>query len=66
MPRWVRALPRSRVAHLLYGASKEEATSAAGLRAAGYFYATSGTLPDPWNTLPSYLDDLEGRGGGCS
>jgi hypothetical protein len=66
MPRWVRALPRSRVAHLLYGASREEATSAAGLRAAGYFYATSGTLPDPWNTLPSYLDDLEGRGGGCS
>jgi hypothetical protein len=65
MPAWVRALARARVAHLLYGASESQATSAARLRAAGYFYATSGTLPDPWTTLPPYLEDLEGQGG-CS
>jgi hypothetical protein len=34
---------------------------AAGLGAAGYFYATSGTLPDPWSTLPAYLEDVEDR-----
>jgi hypothetical protein len=57
-------MPRRRVAHLLYGASAEQATGAAGLRAAGYFYATSGALPDPWNTVPSYLGALEG--GNCA
>jgi hypothetical protein len=63
-PDWLRAIPRTRVAHLLYGASAEQATRAAGLRAAGYFYATSGTLPDPWNTMPSYLDEV--GGGACA
>lgn len=63
-PPWLRAMPRRRVAHLLYGASAEQATGAAGLRAAGYFYATSGTLPDPWNTVPAYLGALEG--GNCA
>jgi hypothetical protein len=32
--------------------------------AAGYFYATSGTLPDPWSAVPPYLADLERRAGG--
>lgn len=66
MPGWVRALPPGRVAHLVYDASKHQAMRAAGLRAAGYFYATSGTLPDPWSTLPSYLEHLERRVGACS
>jgi hypothetical protein len=39
---------------------------AAALRAAGHFYATSGTLPDPWGTLPPYLEALEARLGRCA
>ena len=58
-PAWLRAIPRTRIAHLIYDASAEQAKRAARLRAADYFYATSGTLPDPWNTVPSYLDAIE-------
>jgi hypothetical protein len=65
MPGWVRALPRARVAHLVYDASEEQATRAASLRAAGYFYATNGTLRDPWSVLPSYLEDVERRVQAC-
>jgi hypothetical protein len=66
MPEWVRALPRARIAHLVYSADDEQAMQAAAVGAAGYFYATSGALPDPWSTLPPYLEDLEDRLGACS
>jgi hypothetical protein len=66
MPGWVRALRVSRVAHLLYGASHAQAALAVGERSgAGFVYATSGTLPDPWSALPGYLDDLERRLAAC-
>ena len=66
MPDWVRALPYARVAHLLYGADEQQALEAAGLGAAGRFYATSGTLPNPWSTQPDYLGALEARLAQCS
>ena len=60
MPDWVRQMPRSRIAHLVYAASADEATrvveSATG---AGYLYVTSGSLPNPWGALPRYLDQEE-------
>jgi hypothetical protein len=65
MPAWVRELPGGRVANLVYDASREQALQAAGDRAAGFLYATSSTLPNPWSTLPSYLDELEAAVGGC-
>ena len=60
MPDWVRQMPRRRIAHLVYGASADEATRAveAGT-GAGYLYVTSGSLPNPWGALPRYLDDEE-------
>jgi hypothetical protein len=66
MPGWVRALPRAQVAHLVYAADERQALRAAGLRVAGHFYATTGTLPDPWSTLPPYLGELEARLTRCS
>jgi hypothetical protein len=66
MPPWLRALPRARVAHLLHSADREQAMQAAALGAAGWFYATSGPLPDPWSTLPPYLDALEARLNACA
>ena len=65
MPGRVRALPRARVAHLVYSADDQQAMQAAGAGVAGYFYATSGALPDPWSTLPPYLEDLEARLEAC-
>ena len=59
MPEWVRSLPPRRTAHLVYGASREHALQASDDSAAGYFYATAGALPNPWRSLPSYLDELE-------
>jgi hypothetical protein len=65
MPAWVRSLASHRIAHLVYGADEQQALQAAGMGAAGYFYATSGTPPDPWSTLPPYLADLERRLAAC-
>lgn len=62
MPAWIHEIPPQRMAHLLYAASGEEALAA--LRApsgAGYVYATPGTPPDPWRTVPALAD----RPGGC-
>jgi Spherulation-specific family 4 len=56
-PEWLRRQPRDRVAHLIYGATRAQALSALADSAAGYLYATSGALPNPWRTLPPYLDD---------
>jgi hypothetical protein len=59
VPDWLRRQPRERVAHLVYDASRAQALEAARGRAAGYVYATSGTLPNPWRALPPYLHDEE-------
>jgi hypothetical protein len=60
MPDWVREQPPDRVAHLVYGASRDQAMAAVqDVREAGYLYVTSGALPDPWRTLPSYLHEEE-------
>lgn len=56
-PEWLRAQRPERVAHLVYGATRAEALGALAGSAAGYVYATSGALPNPWRTLPAYLDD---------
>jgi hypothetical protein len=53
-----------RVAHLIYGASREQALGALEQTpSAGYVYVTSGTLPHPWGTIPDYLEqELEALG----
>ena len=46
----------SRTAHLIYGASREQALRALEPSpSAGYVYVTSGTLPHPWGTVPDYF-----------
>jgi Spherulation-specific family 4 len=60
MPDWVRDLPSDRVAHLVYDATREQAMATVRHpQQAGYLYATSGSLPDPWRTVPSYLREEE-------
>ena len=60
MPEWVRDQPPGRVAHLVYDASRQQAMAiVAHPHKAGYVYATSGSMPDPWRTVPSYLHDEE-------
>jgi hypothetical protein len=59
MPDWLRREPRDHVAHLIYGASRDQALSAIGAGRAGYIYATSGLMPNPWRTLPTYLHEEE-------
>jgi hypothetical protein len=49
--------PPDRAAHLIYGATRAQALGALTGSAAGYLYATSGALPNPWRTLPAYLDE---------
>jgi len=57
-PAWMEALDADRVAVLVYGASREQASAVArDAGPAGYVYATSGTLPHPWGTVPPYLAD---------
>jgi hypothetical protein len=60
-PDWLRGLAPSRSAHLIYGASDEQALQAIRQDAAGYVYATTGALPDPWSALPPYLDRFEAQ-----
>lgn len=66
MPDWTRDVPRRKIAHLLYDASRAQALRAVTEGSAGFVYATSASLPDPWSTLPPYLDELEGRLAGCA
>jgi Spherulation-specific family 4 len=66
-PRWLRNVDPRRIAHLIYGASRDEALAA--VRAAdraGYVYATSGTPPNPWRTVPGHLLDQEEALHACS
>jgi hypothetical protein len=66
-PAWVRDLPLDRIAHLLYGASREQALAAVNAPAtAGWLYVTSGTLPNPWETLPDFLNEQEAALKRCS
>ena len=66
MPKWMRNVPRRKIAHLLYDATRAQALHAVTDGSAGYVYATSASLPDPWSTLPPYLDELEARLAACS
>jgi hypothetical protein len=67
MPDSVRRQPRGRVAHLVYDASRSQALAAIDNPGeAGYVYVTSGSLPDPWRTLPAYLDEQEEALRACS
>jgi UDP-glucose 4-epimerase len=57
---WLDQVAPSRIAHLVYGATREDAVAAVGADAhAGYLYVTSGSLPNPWQTVPDYLDEEE-------
>ncbi|MEA2289335.1 MAG: hypothetical protein QOD55_1332 [Solirubrobacteraceae bacterium] len=65
-PEWLRRLPPGRVAHLVHGATREQARKVVAEDAdAGYVYATSGSLPDPWSTLPSDLAEQEALLAAC-
>jgi len=55
-----------RSAHLVFGASREQALRAIGsVTSARYVYMTSGTLPHPWGTVPDYLAQELAALGGC-
>lgn len=59
-PAWLADVPRERIAHLIHGASREQALAAVDRNArAGYLYATDGAMPHPWGALPAYLDEEE-------
>lgn len=67
MPAWLQEIPRARIGHLVYGSSRREAIEAVQADAhAGYVYVTSGSLPNPWRTLPAYLQEEEDLIGACS
>jgi spherulation-specific family 4 protein len=60
MPDWVRDQPPEHIAHLVYDASHRQAmTAVRHPQDAGYVYVTSGSLPDPWRTVPPYLHEEE-------
>jgi hypothetical protein len=66
-PRWLRRVTPGRIAHLIYGATREDALAA--VHAAGpaaQVYATCGELPNPWATLPPYLHEQEEALRACS
>ena len=65
MPAWLRDVPRRKVAHLVYDADRTHALRAVTEGEAGFVYATDATLPNPWDRLPAYLDELEARLARC-
>jgi hypothetical protein len=64
-PDWLRRIRPDRVAHLVYGATRAEALDAVADSAAGYVYATSGAMPNPWRSLPPYLREEEEAPAAC-
>lgn len=58
-PAWLDRLPAAATAHLIYGATRDQALQAVAAGRAGHVYATSGELPNPWATLPDYLGQEE-------
>ncbi len=58
-PDWLRRIAPDRVAHLVYDATRAEALDAVADATAGYVYVTSGAMPNPWRSLPAYLDEEE-------
>jgi hypothetical protein len=65
MPAWLSDVPRRKVAHLIYAADRAQALSAITEGSAGFVYATDASLPNPWDRLPGYLDELEARLQAC-
>ena len=65
MPGWLSDVPRRKVAHLVYAADRAQALRAITKGSAGFVYATDASLPNPWDRLPAYLDELEARLQGC-
>jgi hypothetical protein len=56
-----------RSAHLVYGATREQALAAvARADAPRYAYFTSGSLPHPWGTVPEYLASELAALGDCA
>ena len=55
---WTTNYPASKFAHLIYGATGTSSLTSvlaqSATRRAGYVYVTNDTLPNPWDTLPSY------------
>jgi hypothetical protein len=51
MPAWLASVPSERVAHLVYGASAEQARERPAPRGAGHVYLSTGDLPNPWATV---------------
>lgn len=48
--------PDRDVAHLVFGATDDEARSAAAARRARYVYVSEASLPNPWRRIASTLD----------
>jgi Spherulation-specific family 4 len=56
LPDWLHELPAGRVAYLVYAAGAEQAVAVADAADGAYIYATSGVQPNPWRTIPDYLE----------
>jgi excisionase family DNA binding protein len=60
-PEWIKKYPATRFWHLVHtAATKADMQDAVRLsreRNAGFVYVTPDTLPNPWDTLPVYLND---------
>jgi Spherulation-specific family 4 len=65
MPGWLRSQAKERTANLVFGASRAEALQVAAEHAAGLVYVTSGTIPNPWQALPSYFQAEEAARPSC-
>jgi hypothetical protein len=65
MPSWLDDVPPDRVAHLVHGADRSQALRAVAGSTAGFLYATSGRMPNPWRSLPAYLEDEEEAMAAC-
>lgn len=53
-PAW---LPPDRTAQLVYDTPRRDALSLVKRTPAGFLYVTSRALPNPWSSLPPYLDE---------